>query len=382
MKFSNKLSRITFFFTSLLLIVTGCGGSNSTSAPRSVTYTAILLQPTRGYIASETNGLLGDTQFGRFTPLSETGKSFPSRHAALWRGTPNSVVDMHPTGYDSSNISGISGNTQVGSVSPKNSQPHAALWRGTPDSVVDMHPTGYDSSYVSGISGNTQAGVAIVHSYADGVGNYPHGVIWRGNANNFMDIHPDGYSESVINGISRDMEVGAGRPNKDEPDYTSVLPSYHALLWKGATKEVVDLNPAGYASSEAIAVSGDTQVGGAWTKVASLYHAILWKGSAENAVDLHPAGYRFSQATGVSNDIQVGRVSLNQPNDSLTHAMLWRGTAESAIDLHSTTLGLMLNGVPINPVSSSASAVDSDGNIVGVVIDKDNNPYAVMWQKN
>src|SRR5690606_15169264 len=60
--------------------------------------------------------------------------------ATLWRGTPTSAVNLHPSGYDGSSILAMAGDVQAG-YGFVNNQPHAGYWRGTAASFVDLHPT-------------------------------------------------------------------------------------------------------------------------------------------------------------------------------------------------------------------------------------------------
>lgn len=60
------------------------------------------------------------------------------------------------------------------------------------------------------------------------------------------------------------------------------------------------------------------------------YHAVMWNGS-KAVVDLHPAGYTRSAAVAVAGGKQVGYATSGS-----SHAMLWCGTAASAIDRHTT----------------------------------------------
>src|SRR2546421_8687195 len=46
---------------------------------------------------------------------------------------------------------GTDGGSQVGGVDG-----HAALWRGTAESMVDLHPAGFTSSWATGVAGEQQ----------------------------------------------------------------------------------------------------------------------------------------------------------------------------------------------------------------------------------
>ena len=65
----------------------------------------------------------------------------------------------------------------------------------------------------------------------------------------------------------------------------------HALLWSGTAASAIDLTPIGYDISDAMAISGNQQVGYGWGPAAgpgNYEHALLWSGTAASAVDLPP----------------------------------------------------------------------------------------------
>ena len=79
-------------------------------------------------------------------------------HAALWSGTPESAVDLHPTvltGFDESLVFGVGGGQQVGSGSGlgTDNHVHALVWNGTATSAVDLLPTGFTDSAAYGTDG-------------------------------------------------------------------------------------------------------------------------------------------------------------------------------------------------------------------------------------
>jgi hypothetical protein len=51
------------------------------------------------------------------------------------------AIDLHPSGFTSSEALGVSGGQQVGfGESVEGGGPHALLWTGSAGSVVDLHP--------------------------------------------------------------------------------------------------------------------------------------------------------------------------------------------------------------------------------------------------
>ncbi len=104
-----------------------------------------------GYLASEalaTNG----TQQGGWAYTT-------AQHAALWTGSAAGFIDLHPAAYNDSRITALTATQQVGDgwVGPMGSLGsvrHALVWSGTPESVVDLNqflPTGYTHAVATGI---------------------------------------------------------------------------------------------------------------------------------------------------------------------------------------------------------------------------------------
>src|SRR5204862_2050851 len=102
---------------------------------------------------------------------------------------------------------------------------------------------------------------------------------------------------------------------------------HHALLWHGSAASAVDLNPAGFESSHALAAWGDQQGGWAGDITNSKYagHAALWSGSARSFIDLNPsadAAGAVSVISGMNDGIQVG-FAANPRTDFEIHATAW-----------------------------------------------------------
>jgi hypothetical protein len=176
-----------------------------------------------------------------------------------------------------------------------------------------------------------------------------------------IDLNAAGLIYSQAAGASGGVAVGWGSWVLDDPG--------HAILWAVTAGSVVDLNPAGFIEGSAYGVSGDAQVGGGSTATGES-HALLWRGTAASVLDLHPAGFSSSFAYGVSGDVQVG---YGYTASGADHALLWRGTADSVIDLQ------LIPGV--GTVTSSAFAVDEDGNVVGsgTSLLTEETPQALLW---
>jgi hypothetical protein len=345
-------SKITF--VALILSIAFVGTSQNSHGQ----YVATLLHPT-GFVSTEGHGISGDqvvsTGYG-----SATGDH---AHALVWDNATSQYIDLHPTGFDQSLAFDTNGSVQVGAATNFVNGPRgtiyrnqAMLWHGSQASVVNLHPVGAFESFAFGVSEGSQVG------YAAGTGfGGEHALLWRGTAESMLDLHPAGYSGSRAGGVDGDVQVGQG---------TLSSGIYQALLWRGTSASVVNLHPTWAEVSAAGDVSGDHQIGIAQRN--GRLHAVLWNGSASSAVDLNPEGFDVSYGVGIGGDFQVGYGY--GPATEGEHALVWRGTAESVFDLHHS-----LAGVVPDPISSFASDVDANGDIVGYARGGDNYYYAVKW---
>jgi hypothetical protein len=337
-----------------------------TSAHASL-FTAIELHPS-GFDTSEASGISGGQEVG----YAEVAFPMGPNHAMLWRGSASTAVDLTPRGASWAFAFAACGGQQVGSgqLDPIGRDIHALLWRGSADSVVDLHPRGFISSTASGTSGGEQVG-----SGALGSGGWPsHALLWHGSADSVVDLHPRGFTSSTASGTSGGEQVGSGA-------LSGTSGPSHALLWHGSADSVVDLHPRGFISSDALGTSGGEQVGRGIPLGGSLdtdnspgtYHALLWRGSAASVVDLHPHGFTSSFASGVSGGEQVGW-GYGPATGGNRHALLWRGSASSVMDLHTF--------LPPDFVSSAALDIDAAGDVVGLASGSNISiSHAFLWKR-
>jgi len=82
-------------------------------------------------------------------------------------------------------------------------------------------------------------------------------------------------------------------------------------------------------------------------------------------VDLHPAGYTLSIALATNGNQQVGEAD-DAAFPRHKHAIVWTGSAQTAVDLNQF--------LPAGFTDAQAMAIDSAGNIVGYA-----NNHAFMW---
>jgi hypothetical protein len=145
-------------------------------------------------------------------------------HASLWSGSATSWVDLHPRGQYLSVASCISDAQQAGFVTAAFQAPrHAALWSGTAASYVDLHPAGAQSSEITGASGNFQVGLTTIDGRT-------HASLWSGSAASWIDLGaflPAGFFHTHATDVWSDGTttyiVGGGIGH---PEFPQV-----ALLW-------------------------------------------------------------------------------------------------------------------------------------------------------
>jgi hypothetical protein len=251
-----------------------------------------------------------------------------ARHALLWSGSANSYVDLHPSGvWNDSVARAIEGDQQVGNInffyqgneSSPQSIVHAALWRGTAASVVDLHPSfnGCERSYGNDTDGSHQVGYCFFSIPNDPL---TYGaVVWSGTAGSAVLLHPSGFTHSFAEGVSGNEQVGWGFNALEGDGYS------RALLWHGTAASVVSLHPTGYLATTAYATNGINQVGsGSKLEDPSVSHALIWADTASSVLDLHPflpSEFNSSIAFEIT---PVGHViGLAQRPDGSTNAVIW-----------------------------------------------------------
>lgn len=280
----------------------------------------------------------------RFTTALETdgqrqvgyGNGLPTgyhRHALLWSGSAASYADLHPGGsWTDSLARAVAGDQQVGNISyyfqgnessPQSAE-HAALWRGTAASVVDLHPNGIgcQRSYANDTDGSQQVGYGYFPTSAN---KTPYrALLWSGTAASAVVLHPPGFTHSFAEGVGGGQQVGYAF--NTEGDYYG-----RALLWRGTAASVVSLHSANYLSTTALATNGTTQVGfGGGPNTLYQSHALRWSGTAASAFDLHALlPQEFSAGGSIAYDIDAAGniVGLAQRPDGSTVGVLWRRTS-------------------------------------------------------
>jgi len=342
-----------------VILAVAFGANNALGAPN---YVVVDLTPS-GFYAAFGSGTSGTQQVGH-----GGGPSTGSNHALLWSGSPQSYVDLHPTGLlvgsfpiTASYAYAASGTQQVGEgyISQGDGPNNCALlWIGTAASCVNLNPSGFAGSGAYGTNGTQQVGWGSLRPLVPPPtgGPNPHAILWNGSASSYVDLNPPDFAESYATGISGTQQVGYGKGY-----FTNSR--YHALLWSGTPGSYVDLHPSGFTDSYAQGTSGTQQVGHGDSGL--YYYALVWTGTAASCVNINPSGFWYSQALATNGIQQVG-FGISPDTLGNHHALLWDGTAESYVDLHQF--------LPSRFKVSEALAIDSYGNILGSA-----DGHAILW---
>jgi hypothetical protein len=295
----------------------------------------------------------------------------------VWDEPTGVFVDLTPsasTGFNSAVPYATDGVRQVGEVfNSVSGSTHAALWSGTAQSLIDLHPTllpHIAGSFAAGLVGSQQVGGGAV-PIAPNMGRR-HALLWNGTAESAIDLHPTnlpGFDNSTAVGTDGVSQVGWG----DGPvtgGFGTSFAGTHALFWNGTSDSAIDLHPnqlSSFSRTYALDVAGGQQVGyGDLLPSLSTSHALLWSGNSESAVDLHPTSFPNN-----SSSIAFATNGLHQVGVGNGHALLWTGSAQSAVDL-----GALL---PEGFTSSVAYSIAEDETIFGTAIDASGQIHAVRW---
>ena len=183
------------------------------------------LHPEEAVAGSDIAGLDGTRAVGTLGLGAAAGT-----HAVLWNDvTKKTYVDLDPDTWPGrSKANALSGDSQVGYV-----HMDAALWHGTAESWVNLHPYHIPTANYSiafGVYQNVQVGITH-YAMPDGTGP-TYASVWFGSAESFFDLHsllePGYYRNSRANdvGVAEDGTiyiVGYGAPANGGPA--------EALLW-------------------------------------------------------------------------------------------------------------------------------------------------------
>lgn len=313
---------------------------------------------------------------------SSVPNAFTGR-ATLWTG--DGAVDLHPAFLDGaaarSTVSGFSGDLQVGSgagASTANRNVPLA-WRDTAASATILNIPFTNAGGQALATDGVQIVGSAVGLDRDGTTlGTNHAVIWDVATGTAVDIGAD----ATLNGVAAGQQVGM-----------VIKANGNAALWRG-TKAYTLLHPKGAVVSSANATDGVQQVGYAGfdirvrveaakgKKDARFNYAYAWTGTSASGLNIHPyasnadgALFTHSFAMAVSGAHIAGFAAdvSKTGTPAYYRAIVWDASYQA------TDLSAYL---PAGFIGSQAYAVDSDGNVSGVMTKADGTRHAVMWIPN
>lgn len=234
-----------------------------------------------GWEYSKANDTDGKRQVGYV--LGNSGYTFK---AALWSGSASSFISLcEPPQCFNGSASGIGGDQQVGyldngftcSECGPYGDVRAVLWRGTPQSIVSLHPPfrEWQLSEASETDGFQQVGYGI-HLSTDLETTY-RALLWSGTRESFVDLRPAGWKYSYAVAVKNNVQVGDG----NQFNNGGSLSPTKALVWHGTAASVVVLG-----DGRAYDTNGATHVGAKFSN-SSPSRAFRWDGDTGAGVDLH-----------------------------------------------------------------------------------------------
>lgn len=297
------------------LALTWCAGGSAALAQPQYTWRAVDLHPPEAYLSEaygvSLTGISGNPQFPGEPQISG---------ATLWGAAYGSALETLLNAGDTPYqpvVWGADSLTQCGYDA--DDWAHAALWFGTCDSMVDLHPgPPYLTSEVMDVRGGMAAGNA-------GVGGKRQAIAWLAQQPvEFADLHPDGASNSYAYATDGDRQGGSA--------YMLDFGGAQAVVWDDTPQSMVVMHPPGYGYSIIHAMAPGAQAGVGLVRIADgrlKDHALLWHDTPESWLDMHPSFHpgANSYMFGTTGDMHVGR--------SNGRAGIWFGDdPESFLDLH------------------------------------------------
>lgn len=380
MKKQNRLlrqgSRLSILITGLIFALL------QTARLQAQTYQVVVYDPPAGFDETRGEGVGGQQRVGA---ARLAGAALPENtHAFLWTGNSPTPIDLHPANWTYSWAHATDGIHQVGYVEGQNppySNRRAALWSGTPESLVLLSPlSDWGFSEAVAIAGNQQVGFVDSSFCGNGTGSATdggggctyriHAMVWSGTPESRVDLHPTALAGANAPGDQRSRALDTD--GASQVGYVDlILPlgggSYtsetHALLWHGTGTSAIDLHPQGWDASYAYGVKNNTQVGyGIETAGFSDITAFVWHGSAQSRVALGEGTVLDTNGA-----THVGAIGVNNSS----HAFRWDGDSGSGFDLH--------NLLPAGYINSGASGINDAGDIIGWAQKPSGYLVGVLW---
>lgn len=125
-----------------------------------------------------------------------------ANRAALWSGTAESFVSLHPgPEFRDSDVFGMAPGQQVGYAGRIGQNHHAALWTGSAESHIDLNPPIAGFSVLLATCGSAQVGYASTNLHGVTAGD------WFGTPESFVPLAPflpPGYGQSIAPSVAFD----------------------------------------------------------------------------------------------------------------------------------------------------------------------------------
>ncbi len=261
-------------------------------------------------------------------------------NAVLWHSGP---VSLAPPGVLVSEVLGAARSMQAGWIAYElGTHTHAALWRDTAASFVDLHPTGAVRSVANATDGQLQGGTV------DWPGLPRHAAIWSGDAQSCADISPAGL-ESAILGMAPGVQVG---------HIVTTAGEYHAAVWRGGA--FTDYNRPNW-TTRLLATTGRYHVGqGGPGGIQHAIANFGGPGDWVDLHLFLPAGYTSSAATCIGQygrDVSIGGYAVNEATGS-REAFLWTGADPCYANCDGSTVAPVLNVNDIVCFINKFAAID------------------------
>lgn len=204
-----------------------------------------------GFRSSYAYAVRGD-QIAGFGQVITTGEP----HAVMWTGPTDTFTDLHNnTLAVRSYAYATDGEYQGGTAAFRDVGEVAALWHGSADTMINMHPSwnGSPNSQIYGMAPGVQVGQ---------LGNGPY--LWHGTPESAKRMTPAGYSGGEMHatdGVHHVGDVGkngtgwAGIWMSDDPNsFVNLAEMVSTNLWSSHARAI-------YSDSERIVVVGQVRIG-------------------------------------------------------------------------------------------------------------------------
>ncbi|MEK6701018.1 MAG: hypothetical protein AABZ53_02065 [Planctomycetota bacterium] len=195
-------------------------------------------------------------------------------HAAVWNVAQGTFRDIHPgSGFSQSRLFATDGEYQGGWANPGvRVTIHAAMWHGTPESYVNLHPSIAHDSQVEGMAPGVQVGYATTPAGAQ------MAALWHGTAESFQNLNPVGAYAAEIHATTGSIHVGSVFMNSGH--------SWDPCVWMSdSPSSFINLRQFlapgwGDAGATSVSIDGDRiYVTGSGAGLNGTVEALLWVGT-------------------------------------------------------------------------------------------------------